>query len=69
MASTILGTTHSTLHIGAMQAITTLIADIITTITIMAITLIMAAVYTNHIIRNQIGATMWLVAMRTNAVV
>ena len=64
MVSTIRGTTHSTLLIGAMQAIMTLIADIITTITIMAITLIMAAVYTNHIIRNQIGAIMWLVVMK-----
>ena len=69
MVSIIRGTTHSTLHIGAMQAITTLIADIITTITIMAITLIMVAVYTNHIIRNQIGATMWLVVTKMIVVV
>ena len=58
MVSTIRGTTHSTLLIGDMQVVMTHIADIITTITIMAITLIMAAVYTNRIIQNQIGAIM-----------
>jgi hypothetical protein len=69
MVSTILGTTHSTLHIGAMlEVITTLIVVIIiittTTITIiMAIILIMVAVL---VIQNQIGAII-LVAMRMNA--
>ena len=68
MVSTILGTTPSTLHIGAMlEAITTLIVVIIitttTTITIMAIILIMVAVL---VIQNQIGAII-LVAMRMNA--
>ena len=69
MVSTILGTTHSTLHIGAMlEVITTLIVVIIiitTTITIMAIILIMVVA---HIIQNQIGAII-LVVMRMNVVV
>ena len=57
MASTIHGTTHSILHIGAMQVITILIVVIIIIITIttiiMVIILIMAMV---RIIQNQIGA-------------
>ena len=66
MVSTILGTTHSTLHIGAtLEDITTLIVVIIITTTtiIMAIILIMVAVL---VIQNQIGAII-LVAMRMNA--
>ena len=64
MVSTILGTTHSTLHIGGILiVIMTHIGDIIiiTTIVILIIILIMAVV---RIIQNQIGAIMWLVAMK-----
>jgi hypothetical protein len=73
MVSTILGTTHSILHIGATpDVITTHIGDIITiviimvtTITIMAIILIMVVA---HIIQNQIGAII-LVVMKMNVAV
>ena len=68
MDFTILGTTHSTLLIGDMQAVTTHIGDIIITI-IMVIILItgitdIMVTCTNRIIQNLIGVIMWLVAMK-----
>ena len=62
MASTTHGTTHSTLLIGDMLDVTTLILGIIITTITMVIILITTMVII--ITQNQIGAIMWLVAMK-----